>query len=177
MRDIRLRLVIIVIADEVFDRVFGEKLLEFTAKLRGKRFIVRQHKRRTVDARDHICHRESLARSGDAKEHLFVQAVFHPCNELFDRLGLIARGLIGRYQFKRIHSFSLIILNRIIISLCFFILNRSGRIFFGFEQAIRQTVIDTKRHRVLKYKKEKKGYPHHDRNRLGAMDQQYLRRI
>ena len=110
MRDIRLWLVIIVIADEVFDSVFGEKLLEFTAKLRGKRFIVRQHERRPVDARDHIGHREGFARSGDAKQHLLVQTVFQPRDKLFDRLGLIARGLIGRYQFKRIHSFSLIIL-------------------------------------------------------------------
>ncbi len=91
MRDIGLGLVIIVVRDEVLDRVIGKKLAELRAQLRGERFIVRKHERRTVEPLDNACHREGLARARDAEEHLFVKAVFYPAHKRFYRLGLIAR--------------------------------------------------------------------------------------
>ena len=61
MGDIRLRLVVVVVGNEVFHGVFREKLAELRAKLRRKRLIVRQHERRPVHLRDDVCHGECLA--------------------------------------------------------------------------------------------------------------------
>ena len=54
-------LVIVVVADEVFHRGIGEERLELVVKLGGKRLVVRQDERRTVDRLDHLGHREGLA--------------------------------------------------------------------------------------------------------------------
>ena len=49
-RDIGLRLVVVVIAHEVLDRVLREELLELVAELRGKRLIMRDHQRRALES-------------------------------------------------------------------------------------------------------------------------------
>ena len=94
VRDVGLRLVVVVIADKVLDRVFGKKLLELAAKLRRQRLVVREHQRRAVDARDDVGHREGLARAGHAEQHLLVDAVIKPGDERIDGLRLAARRLI-----------------------------------------------------------------------------------
>ena len=50
MGDVGFRLIVVVVADEIGDRVIREKLLEFAAKLRGQRLIVRNDERRTVNS-------------------------------------------------------------------------------------------------------------------------------
>ncbi len=44
--NVRFRLVEIVVADEIFDRVLREKTFEFAVELRRERLVVRQHQRR-----------------------------------------------------------------------------------------------------------------------------------
>ena len=100
MGDIGLGLIVVVVGDKVFHRVFGEKLLEFRAKLRGEGLVVRQHERGALDFFDDARHREGLARARDAEQDLLVEAHLHALRQLFDGLRLVARGLEGRVQLK-----------------------------------------------------------------------------
>ena len=45
LRDVRLRLVVVVVGDEVLDRVLRQELAELVAELRGQRLVVRDHER------------------------------------------------------------------------------------------------------------------------------------
>ena len=58
--DIRLRLVIVVVGNEVFHGVFREKLAEFRAQLSRERFVVREHERGAVDVGDDVRHGEEV---------------------------------------------------------------------------------------------------------------------
>ena len=69
-RDIGLGLIIIVVGDEIFDRVVGEEALELAVELRGERLVGRQDQRRALRRLDDFGHREGLARAGDAEQHL-----------------------------------------------------------------------------------------------------------
>jgi len=93
--DVRLRLIVVVVGDEVLDGVLGEKFPELGAELRRERLVVREHERRAVQLRDDVRHREGLAGAGDAQEHLLGQAHFEAVHERFDGLRLIAGGLEG----------------------------------------------------------------------------------
>ena len=48
LRDVRLGLVVVVVRDEVLDRVVGEELAELVAELGGERLVVRDHERRAL---------------------------------------------------------------------------------------------------------------------------------
>ena len=104
VRDVRLRLVVVVVGDEILHGVVREKLLELAAQLRREDLVVREHERRPLDALDDLGHRVRLAGAGHAEQHLLVDAVFQPLHERVDRLGLVARRLIGRNDFKIRHE-------------------------------------------------------------------------
>ena len=93
VRDIGLRLVIVVVGDKVLDRVFGKELLELAAQLCGEGLVVRQHQRRAVEPCDHVCHRKGLAGAGHTEQHLLVDPVFDRLDQRVDRLGLVAHRL------------------------------------------------------------------------------------
>src|SRR3546814_12108233 len=57
---------------------------------------------------DHLRHRESLARSGDAEQHLVAFAIERGRDEFLDRGRLIARGLIVANQFESFAAFDLV---------------------------------------------------------------------
>ena len=63
--DVRLRLIVIVVGDEIFHRVVREKLLELRTELGGQRLVVSQHQRRTLHPFDDLGHGEGLAAAGD----------------------------------------------------------------------------------------------------------------
>ncbi len=48
LRNVRLGLVVVVVADEIVDRVVREELLELAVELGGQRLVVRQHERRPL---------------------------------------------------------------------------------------------------------------------------------
>jgi hypothetical protein len=73
-RDVGLRLVVVVVADEVLDGVFWEKAAELLEELGGERLVVHHHQRGAVHAGDGLRHREGLARAGDAEQHLVLVA-------------------------------------------------------------------------------------------------------
>ena len=70
LRDVRFGLVVVVIADEIADRVVGKEFLEFLVKLGGQRLVVADDQRRAIDSGDGVGHRERFARAGDAHERL-----------------------------------------------------------------------------------------------------------
>jgi hypothetical protein len=63
-------LVVVVVTDEIFDRIVWEKLFKFLVKLTGQRLVVHQDKRRFLHARDDIGHCKRLAGTGDAQQCL-----------------------------------------------------------------------------------------------------------
>ena len=87
---VRLRLVVVEVADEVLDRVLGEELAELGVELCSKRLVVGDHERRPIGLLDDLRHRERLAGPGGAQQRLVALSAFDTVNELGDRVGLIA---------------------------------------------------------------------------------------
>ena len=104
VRDVCLRLVVVIVRHEIFHGVVRKKLLELAAQLRREDLVVREHERRPLDALDDLGHRIRLSGAGHAEQHLLVDAVFQPLHKRVDRLGLVARRLIGRNDFKIRHE-------------------------------------------------------------------------
>ena len=102
--DIGLGLVVVVVADEVLHGVVGKELLELGAELGGQGLVVGQHQGGLLDLLDDLGHGEGLARAGDAQEGLLAQAVFHPCRQGLNGLGLVAAGLKGTDHFQFRHG-------------------------------------------------------------------------
>ena len=97
LRDVRLRLVVVVVGDEVLDRVVGEELPELVAELRGERLVVRDDQRRPLELLDHPGHRRRLARAGGAEQRLVAVACSDGGGELADRTRLVTgRAIRGR---------------------------------------------------------------------------------
>ena len=95
-------LIIVVVADEIFDGVFGEKMFELGVKLCGERFVVRNDERRTLQSRDDVCHRERFPRAGNAEQRLPTISRAHAALEQINRLRLIARRRKFRDELKRL---------------------------------------------------------------------------
>ena len=91
-RHVGLGLVVVVIADEVLDRVVGEEAPELAVELGRERLVGREHQRRPLRRFDHLRHGEGLARSGDAEQHLRAVLAADSLHEVGDRLRLVARG-------------------------------------------------------------------------------------
>ena len=89
LRDVRLGLVVVVVGDEVFDRVVGEELAELVAELRGQRLVVRDHECGLADLLDRPGHRRGLAGAGRADQRLVAIAGPQALGEGRDRGGLI----------------------------------------------------------------------------------------
>ena len=102
--DVGLRLVIIVITHKIFHRIVRKKLLEFPVKLRNQRFIVTQYQRGPLGLGDHIRHRKGLSRPRNPQQSLRLNPRIHALHQLFDGVGLVARRLKWRYQFKGRHE-------------------------------------------------------------------------
>ena len=94
-------LVVVVVADEVLDRVLREELAELAVELRGKSLVRREDDRRPADLGDHVGHREGLARTGDAEQRLEAQAVADALDQPLDRQRLVAGRLVGLEQLER----------------------------------------------------------------------------
>ena len=89
-RDVGLRLVIVVVGDEILDRVVGKEAPELAVELRGERLVGREDQRRALGRLDHLGHGEGLARAGDAEQHLVALVGAHALDQFLDRLRLVA---------------------------------------------------------------------------------------
>ena len=75
LRDVRLRLVVVVVGHEVsLDRVSGEELAKLVAELGGEGLVVRDHERRLLHPLDDPGHRRGLAGAGGAEQGLVTLA-------------------------------------------------------------------------------------------------------
>ena len=101
LRHIGLGLVVVVVADEVLHRVFGEKLAELAVELRRQRFVGCKHDGRAAQAGNHIGHGEGFARARHAQQGLEHFAVVHAFHQLVNRLGLVTCGRIRLVQLER----------------------------------------------------------------------------
>ncbi len=87
-------LVVIVIRDEILDRIVGKKAPELAIELRRQGLVGGEHESRALRSLDHLGHGESLAGTGDAQQHLIALPVTDAKDELGDCLRLIALGLV-----------------------------------------------------------------------------------
>ena len=90
-RDVGFRLVVVVVRDEILDRVVREEALHLAIELRRQRLVGRQDQRRALHVLDHLRHGVGLARAGDAEQHLVAVAPQQALGQLLDRGRLVAR--------------------------------------------------------------------------------------
>jgi len=89
VRDISFRLVVVVIADEIFDGIVREKFLEFLVKLGGEGLVVADNERWFLNAFDDIGHCEGLAAAGDAQQGLMTVTFIQTFDQFINRLRLV----------------------------------------------------------------------------------------
>ncbi len=99
-RDVGLRLVVVVVGDEVLDHVVGEELAELVAKLRGKRLVVGDHEARPLHLGDRRRHREGLAGAGGAEQGLKAISLAQALGQSRDRLRLVRRRGVGGVELE-----------------------------------------------------------------------------
>ena len=93
-RDVRFRLVIVVVADEILDRVVREEGLELAIELSGERLVGREDEGRALHLLDDLRHREGFARAGDAEQDLVLLVLLQTVDEFGDGGGLVTGGLV-----------------------------------------------------------------------------------
>ena len=98
--DIGLRLVVVVVGDEILHSIVREERAELGAELGRQRLVMGQHQCGTVALGDDVRHREGLAAAGDAQQGLAAVAPLYPFHQLGDGLRLVARGGVGRHQME-----------------------------------------------------------------------------
>ena len=99
LRDVRLGLEVVVVRDEVLDRVVGEELAELVAELRRERLVVRDDERGALELLDRPRHRGRLARPGRAEDRLEAVPGGDGIGDLADRArlgGVLEAKLLGR---------------------------------------------------------------------------------
>ena len=105
-RDIGFRLVIIVVADEIFHGVIGEKLLELAVKLSGQGFIMAHDQGRALDFFYDVRHREGFTAAGNPQESLSFITFINTVHQFLHRLRLVSGHFKIRYYFKLRHYYS-----------------------------------------------------------------------
>ena len=91
--DVGLGLVVVVVGDEVLDRVLGEELLELAVELRGERLVRGKDDGGALRLLDDLGHGVGLAGAGGAEQDLVSLAAGDALGELGDGGGLVARRL------------------------------------------------------------------------------------
>ena len=85
-------LIIVIITNEILNRVVGKEAFELTIKLGRQRFVRRKDDRGASRLFNHFCHGECFAGACCAKQHLIAVAVQHTSRQFFDGGGLVACG-------------------------------------------------------------------------------------
>jgi hypothetical protein len=99
-RDVSLGLVIIEIADEVFDGVAGEETLELGVKLRREGFVMGDDEGGLLDLVDDVGDGVSFAGTGHAQQRLVLDAGAESGGQAVNGLGLISSRFVRGNQFK-----------------------------------------------------------------------------
>ena len=91
---ISLRLIIVVVRDEVFHRIVGKKGFELAIQLCRQGFVVAHNKGRTIDLRYYVGDGKGFPGTRDSKERLCRYVLLEPRNKLIDGFRLIACWLV-----------------------------------------------------------------------------------
>ena len=91
-RDVRLGLVVVVVGDEVRDRVLREEFAKLLEQLGRERLVVADDQRGPTHAFDHVGHGERLAGAGRPEQDLFATTLVDAVHQLLDRLRLVTGG-------------------------------------------------------------------------------------
>ena len=102
-RYVCLRLIVVVVADEILDRIFGKEVAKFVEELRSQGLVVRQDQRRAAHLLDDFGHREGFAGTGHAQQHLMLLAALHAAHQFPNGFGLVAAGLVIAGQTKTLN--------------------------------------------------------------------------
>ncbi len=94
--DVGLGLVVVVVADEVLDRVLREEGLELGVELGRQGLVVADDQHRPLAARDDVGHREGLARAGDPEQRLVAVARLDRVRPAFRSPGAGRRSVCSR---------------------------------------------------------------------------------
>ena len=100
LRNVRLGLVVVVVADEVLDRVLREERPELAHELGGERLVGADDQGRSLKARDRVRHRERLAASGHPEQGDEFLAPLDALHNRVDRGRLVALGHEVRLQLE-----------------------------------------------------------------------------
>ena len=106
-RDVGLGLVVVVVGDEVLDRVVREELAELVAELGRQGLVVGDHQRRPLHRGDRRRHREGLAGAGGAEQGLEALVGLEPFGQAGDRLRLIRGRRVGGVELELGHALTL----------------------------------------------------------------------
>ncbi len=101
LRDVRLRLVVVVVRHEVVHAVVRKQLAHLLVELRRQRLVVADDDRRPLKPRDRVRHRERLPRPRRPKQRHALTPRLQLRRKLLDRLRLIPRGLERTHDLKR----------------------------------------------------------------------------
>ncbi len=99
-RHVCLRLIVVVVRDEVMNGVVREKVSVLLRQLRRQSFVVRDHQGRLLNGIDDIGHGEGLAGSGHAQKRLVGGARLQAFKQFLYSLRLIASGRFVCSEFK-----------------------------------------------------------------------------
>jgi hypothetical protein len=89
-RDVRLGLVVVVVADEVLDGVLRKELAHLAVELSGQRLVGGEDEGRPPRLLDHVRDRERLSGPRDAQQDLVPLTLVDAGDELLDGTGLVA---------------------------------------------------------------------------------------
>ena len=97
---IGLRLVVVVVRNEILDRVIRKEGPHLSVKLGRKGLIGRKHQSGAPESGDDIGHGESLARARNPQQSLEGHTVLDALHQTCDCLRLIAGGLKGKRELE-----------------------------------------------------------------------------
>ena len=103
-RDVGLGLVVVVVADEVLDRVVGEHLAELVGQLGAQGLVRGDHQGGALQRLHDVRDRERLARAGGAQQRGVGIAALDGRDQLFDRHRLITGRTELRLDLERGHG-------------------------------------------------------------------------
>ena len=103
LRNVGLRLVVVVVRDEVLHRVVRKELAELVAELGCQRLVVCDHERRSPDLLDRPGHRRRLARARRADQGLVAIAGLEAFGQRADGSRLVAGRAVGGGCFELGH--------------------------------------------------------------------------